>query len=254
MGIGLPANHRAAELNYAVDVPIEALLDSDTYKTRKVKGYDEFYGRSWLLYHYLQMSGTRPGQLTKYRAALANGATEWDAAQTAFGDLKVLDKELKAYLNKGKMRYLPIAADKLAVGPITIRKLSEAESAMMPIILESKRGVDEESAKVLLPKAQAVAAKYPDDPAVLAALAEAEHDAGNYTEALAAADKALIAAPQTVATRKASELALEAITPVMPELVMGSADLTPSNNTRTKAAQDFTPKTPKGRYVRYGIR
>ena len=94
---------------------------------------------------------------------------QWDAAQTAFGDLKVLDKELKAYLNKGKMRYLPIAADKLAVGPITIRKLSEAESAMMPIILESKRGVDEESAKVLLPKAQAVAAKYPGDPAVLAA-------------------------------------------------------------------------------------
>ncbi|MGO4407308.1 transketolase [Bosea sp. RAF48] len=66
--------------------------------------------------------------------------------------------------------------------------------------------------------------------------------------------KGLIAAPQAVATRKASELALEAITPVMPELVMGSADLTPSNNTRTKAAEDFTPKTPKGRYVRYGIR
>ncbi|SDG31685.1 transketolase [Bosea robiniae] len=66
--------------------------------------------------------------------------------------------------------------------------------------------------------------------------------------------KALIAAPQAVATRKASELALEAIIPVMPELVMGSADLTPSNNTRTKAAEDFTPKTPKGRYVRYGIR
>lgn len=72
--------------------------------------------------------------------------------------------------------------------------------------------------------------------------------------AILAHKKALIAAPQTVATRKASELALEAITPVMPELVMGSADLTPSNNTRTKAAQDFTPKTPKGRYVRYGIR
>ena len=73
-------------------------------------------------------------------------------------------------------------------------------------------------------------------------------------KAILAHKKALIASPQTVATRKASELALEAITPVMPELVMGSADLTPSNNTRTKAAEDFTPKTPKGRYVRYGIR
>ncbi len=73
-------------------------------------------------------------------------------------------------------------------------------------------------------------------------------------KAILAHKKALIAAPQAVATRKASELALEAITPVMPELVMGSADLTPSNNTRTKAAEDFTPRTPKGRYVRYGIR
>ncbi|WP_420104421.1 transketolase [Bosea sp. (in: a-proteobacteria)] len=73
-------------------------------------------------------------------------------------------------------------------------------------------------------------------------------------KAILAHKKSLIASPQTVATRKASELALEAITPVMPELVMGSADLTPSNNTRTKAAEDFTPKTPKGRYVRYGIR
>ncbi len=73
-------------------------------------------------------------------------------------------------------------------------------------------------------------------------------------KAILAHKKALIAAPQAVATRKASELALEAIIPAMPELVMGSADLTPSNNTRTRAAQDFTPKTPKGRYVRYGIR
>lgn len=73
-------------------------------------------------------------------------------------------------------------------------------------------------------------------------------------KAILAHKKGLIAAPQAVATRKASELALEAIIPVMPELVMGSADLTPSNNTRTKAAEDFTPKTPKGRYVRYGIR
>lgn len=73
-------------------------------------------------------------------------------------------------------------------------------------------------------------------------------------KAIVAHKKALIAAPQTVATRKASELALDVIVPVMPELVSGSADLTPSNNTKAKGLEDFTPKTPKGRYVRYGIR
>lgn len=71
---------------------------------------------------------------------------------------------------------------------------------------------------------------------------------------LVAHKKALAANPVTVATRKASELALDVIVPVMPELVSGSADLTPSNNTRAKGFEDFTPKAPKGRYVRYGIR
>lgn len=73
-------------------------------------------------------------------------------------------------------------------------------------------------------------------------------------KAIQAHKAALAAAPPTVATRKASEMALEAITPVMPELLLGSADLTPSNNTKMKTAVPFTPKTPKGRYVHYGIR
>ncbi|MGL4440298.1 MAG: transketolase [Bosea sp. (in: a-proteobacteria)] len=73
-------------------------------------------------------------------------------------------------------------------------------------------------------------------------------------KAIAAHKAALVANPPNVATRKASEMALEVITPVMPELLLGSADLTPSNNTKMKTAVPFTPKTPKGRYVHYGIR
>jgi Protein of unknown function (DUF1570) len=198
VGLGLPARHRAMELLYAKDVPIEALLDSKAYEQSKTKAYDEFYGRSWLLYHYLQLSGKRPGQLTAYRAAMANGASEIDAAKTVFGELKALDKELGAYFNRPKMNYVPIAANRLTVGTITVRKMREAETAMMPVILESKRGVNDESAKVLLPRAQAIAAQYPADPSVLAALAEAEHDAGNLSAAVSAADKALTVSPALV--------------------------------------------------------
>jgi tetratricopeptide (TPR) repeat protein len=198
VGLGLPANHRAAEFRYARNVSIEALLDSDIYQKRKTKAYDEFYGRSWLLYHYLTLSGKRTGQLTSYRTALANGASEIEAAKNAFGDLALLDKELTAYLMQSKMRFLPIAADKLSVGNITVRKMRPAQSAMMPVILESKRGVDAESAKRLLPRAQAVAVQFADDPWVLSALAEAEHDAGNYAAAIAAADKALLKEPELV--------------------------------------------------------
>jgi len=64
----------------------------------------------------------------------------------------------------------------------------------------------------------------------------------------------LVAEPQTIATRKASELALEALVEVVPELLLGSADLTPSNNTRTKHAKDVTPEDFSGRYIHYGIR
>jgi transketolase len=64
----------------------------------------------------------------------------------------------------------------------------------------------------------------------------------------------LVAEPPTIATRKASELALEVLVPVMPELLLGSADLTPSNNTRTKGLKEVTPDDFSGRYIHYGIR
>jgi transketolase len=64
----------------------------------------------------------------------------------------------------------------------------------------------------------------------------------------------LIADPPTVATRKASELALDVLVGELPELVLGSADLTPSNNTRTKGLKEVTPDDFSGRYLHYGIR
>jgi len=64
----------------------------------------------------------------------------------------------------------------------------------------------------------------------------------------------LAAEPQTIATRKASELALEVITEAVPELVLGSADLTPSNNTKTKNLTAMSPGNFAGRYIHYGIR
>lgn len=57
-----------------------------------------------------------------------------------------------------------------------------------------------------------------------------------------------------VATRKASEMALEVINPVMPETVGGSADLTGSNNTKTGDLGIFDTDNRKGRFVHWGIR
>ncbi len=72
--------------------------------------------------------------------------------------------------------------------------------------------------------------------------------------AMAAYRQGLVATPQTVATRKASEMALEVLTKAIPELIGGSADLTDSNNTKTSATAPVKPGAFAGRYVYYGVR
>ncbi|MBI3437037.1 MAG: transketolase [Proteobacteria bacterium] len=74
------------------------------------------------------------------------------------------------------------------------------------------------------------------------------------SEALRAVARDAVAAPQTIATRKSSEIVLEALNPLLPETFGGSADLSPSNNTRTKTLTTFAPGTRMGRYLHYGVR
>ncbi|TZG26396.1 transketolase [Sphingomonas montanisoli] len=64
----------------------------------------------------------------------------------------------------------------------------------------------------------------------------------------------LIANPQKVATRKASEMVLGPINDQLPETIGGSADLTGSNNTKTKGQAPLTADDYSGRYIYYGIR
>ena len=64
----------------------------------------------------------------------------------------------------------------------------------------------------------------------------------------------LLADLKPVATRKASEMALEAINAAIPATIGGSADLTGSNNTKTKALEPLTSENYAGRYIYYGIR
>ncbi|MYB34562.1 MAG: transketolase [Gammaproteobacteria bacterium] len=59
---------------------------------------------------------------------------------------------------------------------------------------------------------------------------------------------------ETIATRKASQLALEAIGPILPELIGGSADLTGSNLTRWSGSQTITSSDWGGNYIYYGVR
>lgn len=57
-----------------------------------------------------------------------------------------------------------------------------------------------------------------------------------------------------IATRAASGRALNLLAPRLPELLGGSADLTPSNNTKAEGMEDFSRANPLGRYLHFGVR
>jgi transketolase len=59
---------------------------------------------------------------------------------------------------------------------------------------------------------------------------------------------------KSLATRQSSQAALNALGPTLPELLGGSADLTPSNGTLRKDSVAITPESPGGNYLHFGVR
>lgn len=195
--IGLPNNNRAWELQRAAPVSVRELLSYELYRKKRGGRYDAYYGRSWLLYHYLRFNPGRNGQLVKYWEAVATGTESLAAGEAIFGDLDKLSKELSAYADQRSMAAMRMPAGAIRIGDVTTARLSKGHAAMMDVIIRSKRGVSRKAALELLPSAQSIAKRYPDDAAVLAALAEAEYDAGNDDAAIAAADRAIAIDPAT---------------------------------------------------------
>ncbi|MBV8938451.1 MAG: transketolase [Alphaproteobacteria bacterium] len=75
-----------------------------------------------------------------------------------------------------------------------------------------------------------------------------------WLERLNAHKRRLIEKKPAEATRKSSEAALEVLTEIIPEMVGGSADLTGSNNTKTKQTLPVSAHDYHGRYIHYGVR
>ena len=193
--LGLPNNERAWEISQAAPVSVTELLDYEAYRKNRGSRYDAFYGRSWLLYHYLRFNPARSGQLVKYWQAVASGTESLSAGQQIFGDLEALERELDDYARQRSMAGMRFAAQDIRIGQVTVNAISDGHAAMMPVIMRSKRGVDEEKAATLVSEARKIAERHPRDGAVLAALAEAEYDAGNDDAAIAAAEAAIATDP-----------------------------------------------------------
>jgi transketolase len=76
----------------------------------------------------------------------------------------------------------------------------------------------------------------------------------NFAATINALKTAIAAEAPKIATRQSSQKVIEALVPIMPELVGGSADLTGSNNTKAKTATPIKAGAYGGSYIYYGIR
>jgi tetratricopeptide (TPR) repeat protein len=193
LSLGLPALHRSYAFQMRGTLPLQRILAND-FEGADGDDIAYLYGIGWALTHYLTFDEARKGQLSKYLQAIDRGTAPGEAAEV-FGDVRLLERELDGYIHR-RFRYLTYPYDVLPTGKIEVSAVSPAENAIIPIRIESKYGVGPEEAKRLVPLARAAAAPYPDDLSAQCMLAEAEYDAGNFSEAERAVDRALAKAPE----------------------------------------------------------
>jgi len=194
--IGAIPAYRTYGIDRMNDVPVEKLMQGgpnyhDGLQTQI------FYGRSWLLTHYLMFDAGRAKQLAAYIGAINDGKPDAEAVKL-LGVTSSLDLKLNGY---GARKLLPattLPASELAIGEITTRTLTAGEAAVMPARMRSHNGVDQKQAQEVVVEARQLAAPYPNDAGAQNELAEAEHDAGNYALCEAAADRALAADSKSV--------------------------------------------------------
>ncbi|WP_298669465.1 hypothetical protein [uncultured Sphingomonas sp.] len=197
--IGIPAQHRAYGLFAAPKIPVQSMLDPATWaRLQWADQADAFYGRGWLLTHYLFFHEGRFAQFSRYVALLNAGRPPLKAAEEGFGDLRALNHEVEGYLGGRRIpgMYLPFR-DK-AEPQVTLRPLLPGEAAMIRLRMESTNGVDQKTAKSLYERAAPIAARFPDDPVAQGWFAEIAHDAGEIEAGQKAADLVLVRDPKSV--------------------------------------------------------
>ncbi|WP_028989691.1 transketolase [Thermithiobacillus tepidarius DSM 3134] len=115
------------------------------------------------------------------------------------------------------------------------------------------RGKGEAAQSAWNHKFKAYKEAYPEDAAELERRMRGELPAG-WNDTVKALIDGLRQEKPNIATRVASGKAINAIAPTLPEIVGGSADLTPSNNTIWKGATELVPPLISGNYIHYGVR
>lgn len=194
---GAEPRHRQYGVGNSALMPMQKLLSSRPSWGGRGDEQNAFYARAWLLTDYLVLSPNGPKRFAAYMDAVNNGDS-LDKAAAVLGDARQLDQEITAWGMQKIWRTKSVPASDIEVGEIAVRPLDPAEAAILPLRLVSERAVGRDAAQKVVAGARQVAAQYPASAAVQDELAEAEYDAGNFTESAAAADRAAALDPKSV--------------------------------------------------------
>ena len=192
---GHPASHRWRELLFMEKAPLREMLGDDSRDPASQASYDGYYGKAWLLYHYLATSPERAGQLDAYRSAIASGTSPSEAARAIFGEFANLERALLNHYRNWETVAVKVYAKDLSTGPVIVTELGDAEATILPVEMQLKKGVSGEVAQGAAVTAAKIAERYPDSAVVLADLAHALFDAGDDAGSIDAANRALALDP-----------------------------------------------------------
>lgn len=196
--IGVAANHRASTMYYDVKLDAEDLLDTSSKAYTSKGSASALYARGWLMTHYMTFDKVRAPQFNAYIRLINNGAPSLDAAREAFGDLSVLNRDLRAYLGRSTIPVTRMAYADAPVPKVDVRRLTDPEEAMFQYRIRSVKGVSRAEGQRVYRSAAPTAAKYPKDAVVQGWLAEMAYDAGEDSAAEEAATRTIALDPRAL--------------------------------------------------------
>lgn len=194
--IGLPAAHRAYQLALESTTPIKTLLSASVGEVRR-ENRGNFYGRAWLLTHFLTFNTERKGQLLTYLNAITSGKPLLAAAEAAFGDLDILQRDLTRYQNAAKLKYVNVPSVPPDMKTATVTQMEPAFGDTIRERVMLRRGTADNEREAIVRGLTAAATKYATSADIWTQLAEAKLDREDYGGAIAAADRAVSLEPKS---------------------------------------------------------
>jgi Flp pilus assembly protein TadD len=176
-------------------MPLKKLMSgqADWHDPRQT---DRFYGTAWLLTHYLHYTPNRQAEFARYLRALTSGQKDADPDIFFNGGIAALEKELRAYLGKGRVSATRVTPAERSQGQVALASMDPVRAALIDEELKLLVGVREKDRPALLADVRSATAKFPSSAHAAALLALAEWRGKNKDAALAAADRAIALDPK----------------------------------------------------------